>query len=52
MDDFGRAQRELQRAKATPWRLLSYSLPLTVGVAGVMGFVAFGIRLRIAPAGG
>lgn len=40
------------KAKPTPWRLLSYSLPLTVGVAVVMAFVAFGIRVRIAPAGG
>jgi prepilin peptidase CpaA len=40
------------RAKAAPWRVLSYSLPLAVGVAVVMAFVAFGVRIRIAPAGG
>lgn len=40
------------KAKAVPWRVLSYSLPLTVGVVLVLGWVVFGVYIRPAPAVG
>ncbi len=43
------------RAKAVAWRLLSFSLPMTVGVAALLALLLaplMGVQVRLAPAGG
>jgi Flp pilus assembly protein protease CpaA len=43
------------KPKAAPWRLLSFSLPVTVGVAALLALYLMpvvGVQVRLAPAGG
>jgi prepilin peptidase CpaA len=38
------------KAKAAPWRLLSFSLPMTLGAAALLALIVF--QVRFVPAGG
>ncbi|MFO0799776.1 MAG: A24 family peptidase [Gemmataceae bacterium] len=40
------------RAKAAPWRLLSFSLPMTLGVIVLLVLMVLPIQVRLVPAGG
>lgn len=40
------------RAKAAPWRLLSFSLPMTLGVIALLALMVLPIQVRFVPAGG